>query len=305
MMNNELIAPGDSSFVHHLLHHRSSLPAITFFRSSFVVHHSPVSPGGGERPIVARMSERFYINCPLAAGRAVLEGEEAHHLAAVCRLRPGDPLFLFNGDGLEYPARVQQMERGRVVLEVLPATRPVRELGYSLLVACPLPKGDRAQFLLEKLTELGVTSVVPLHSQRRTLHPRELRPDRLGRYVIEASKQCGRNVLLQVDAAASWESFCRRGDLPALKVLAHPESPRSVADLLPDLGMVTGVAVAVGPEGGFSSAEAELAQSAGWVLVNLGPRMLRVETAAIFLATAIVLGKAGGASPSPISCSTV
>jgi 16S rRNA (uracil1498-N3)-methyltransferase len=237
------------------------------------------------------MSERFYINCPLAAGKTVLEGEEAHHLAAVCRLQPGDPLFLFNGDGLEYPARVDAVKRGQVVLEVLPPTRPDRELSFTLTVACPLPKGDRAQFLVEKLTELGIAVYVPLSSQRRTLQPREVRSDRLRRHVIEASKQCGRNVLLQVEAAQSWDRYCRRGNLPALRVLAHPGSSRSLSELVPAMAASPMVAVAVGPEGGFTSEEVERARAAGWTPVDLGPRILRVETAAVFLAAAVIVSK--------------
>src|SRR5438477_12936919 len=112
------------------------------------------------------MSERFYINWPLQPGAVTLEGAEAHHLATVCRSRPGDLVCLFNGDGHEYPARVVAVERRRVTLEVLEAASPPRELSFRLEVAVPLPKGDRAQFLVEKLTELGVTTFVPLSTRR-------------------------------------------------------------------------------------------------------------------------------------------
>lgn len=236
------------------------------------------------------MSERFYINCPLAAGEAVLEGEEARHLAAVCRLRPGDPLALFNGDGCEYPARVRTIERQRVTLEVLEPTHPRRELHCSLTVACPLPKGDRAQFLLEKLTELGVSRFVPLATERRALQPREIRPDRLRRHVVEASKQCGRNVLLQVEPATTWDDFCRRGDMPELRVLGHPGgSP--LAEVWQSFHEATALALAVGPEGGFTDEEIKLAEARGWKLIDLGTRILRVETAAIFLASAVIVAK--------------
>src|SRR5262245_8562482 len=140
------------------------------------------------------MSERFYINCPLSPGLVELDGPEARHLATVCRLRPGDAVTLFNGDGLEYPARVTQVGKKQVSVEVLAVESPQRELGFPLVVAAPLPKGDRAQFLIEKLTELGVTNFVPLSTARSVVHPRETKIEKLERYVIEASKQCGRNV---------------------------------------------------------------------------------------------------------------
>src|SRR5262245_13755621 len=99
------------------------------------------------------MAERFYVNRALGPGRVELEGPEAHHLATVCRLRPGDAVYLFNGDGREYPAEVVEAGRRRVALDVRGAESPARELPFRLELAAPLPKGDRAAFLVEKLTE--------------------------------------------------------------------------------------------------------------------------------------------------------
>ena len=100
------------------------------------------------------MADRFYLNCPLQPGLVELTGPEAHHLATVCRLRPGDQVCLFNGTGQEYPAEILQLGRRSVQLQVQEGQTPNRELDFRLEVAAPLPKGDRAQFLLEKLTEL-------------------------------------------------------------------------------------------------------------------------------------------------------
>jgi 16S rRNA (uracil1498-N3)-methyltransferase len=224
------------------------------------------------------MAERFYLKCPLAPGPVVAEGPEAHHLTAVCRVRPGDAVRLFNGDGHEYPAQVIETARRNVLLQVLGRESPQRELGFRLEVAAPLPKGDRAQFLLEKLTELGVTRYVPLQTRHSVVHPREAKLDKLQRYVIEASKQCGRNVLLQVAPMEDWDVYSRRDDLPPCRVLAHPgTSPR----LWP---APEDVAFAVGPEGGFTDEEVATAQNLGWRVVDLGPRILRIETAALTLA---------------------
>jgi 16S rRNA (uracil1498-N3)-methyltransferase len=108
------------------------------------------------------MAERFFVSDPLDLGAIQLEGAEAHHLASVYRLRPGDQVCLFNGDGREYQATVEKVTRRSVELAITAVETPVRELGSHLEVAAPLPKGDRAQFLLEKLTELGVTAFVAL-----------------------------------------------------------------------------------------------------------------------------------------------
>src|SRR5256885_10592445 len=112
------------------------------------------------------MAERFYVSSPLAPGAVELDGPEAHHLAVVCRLRPGDAVCLFNGDGREYPAVVERVERRSVDLRVTSVEAPPRELPFRLEVAAAMPKGDRAQFLIEKLTELGATAFVPLKTAR-------------------------------------------------------------------------------------------------------------------------------------------
>jgi 16S rRNA (uracil1498-N3)-methyltransferase len=232
------------------------------------------------------MAERFYVNCELRPGSVLLQGAEAHHLAVVCRLRAGDAVCLFNGDGHQYPARIEEVTRREVALQVVAVESPSRELPFRLHIAAPLPRGDRAQFLLEKLTELGVTSFTPLQAARSVVHPRETKLDKLQRHVIEASKQCGRNVLLEVRPMVEWLAFCRTADLPARRVLAHPggESKGDIAANTPGRDTVA----AVGPEGGFTDEEVALARDAGWRLLDLGPRILRVETAA--MALAILLG---------------
>jgi 16S rRNA (uracil1498-N3)-methyltransferase len=231
------------------------------------------------------MARRFFIAGPLRPGPLEVAGPEAHHLAAVSRLRPGDPVRLFNGDGHEYRARVAEVSRRRVALEVLAVESPHREVGYSLEVAAPLPKGDRGQFLLEKLTELGVTRYVPLRTRRSVVHPGEVRREKLERYVIEAAKQCGRNVLLQVEPVIDWDTYCAREGLPGVKLVAHPPSGAGdLGEAAPGPPLAEGVALAVGPEGGLTEEELAAARGAGWRPVGLGPRTLRVETAALVLA---------------------
>src|SRR5262245_9090015 len=124
---------------------------------------------------IAGMTERFHVNCDLGPGSVGVHGPEAHHLAVVCRLRPGDRVCLFNGDGREYPAEIIATERRRVNLRILGVETPARELGFRLEVAAALPKGDRGQFLVEKLTELGVTAFVPLRTAHTVVQPREAR----------------------------------------------------------------------------------------------------------------------------------
>ncbi|MBI1914305.1 MAG: 16S rRNA (uracil(1498)-N(3))-methyltransferase [Planctomycetes bacterium] len=225
------------------------------------------------------MADRFHVNSPLGVGPVELDGPEAHHLATVCRLRPGDVVCLFNGDGREYPAEVTQVAKRVVSLNVLRVEAPERELAFRLEVAAPVPKGDRAQFLVEKLTELGVTTFVPLKTARSVVEPREAKREKLERYVIEASKQCGRNVLMQIEPLAEWASYCCRDTLPPRRLLAHPGGAGRLG-----VGGEVDAALAVGPEGGFTDEEVGAARSAGWQVIGLGPRILRIETAAVVLA---------------------
>ena len=235
------------------------------------------------------MSERFYINCSLQIGPVALEGAEAHHLAAVCRLRPGDAVCLFNGDGHEYPARVVDVQRRRIELDVVEQATPKRELPYCLEVAAPLPKGDRSQFLVEKLTELGVTKFSPLETTRSVVHPREAKLEKLQRHVIEASKQCGRNVLMEISPLVKWANYCRTDKLPPRRWFGHPGGTPATAQAS-SVGADTSLAWAVGPEGGFAEEEVQMAREAGWLPVDLGPRILRVETAAIVLPSILTIG---------------
>jgi len=222
------------------------------------------------------MASRFFTPGPLAPGEFVLTGAEAHHLATVRRFAPGDRIVLFNGDGSEYSAEIVSTERKRAVLNVLGAEAVSRELPFELTIAAAMPKGDRGDFLIEKLVELGVTRFVPLHTERTIVQPKESRLEKLQQAVIEASKQCGRNVLMRIDELTRWNEFVKQSRDGA-KAILHPDGEplRSLET------KSRNVAFAVGPEGGFTEEEVSLAESAGWRRVSLGPRILRVETAAI------------------------
>ncbi len=229
------------------------------------------------------MADRFFTPEPLEPGEFVLRGDEAHHLAVVRRFRPGDYVTLFNGDGNEYPAVVLSCDKKAVALNILGAQSPERELPFSIVVAAALPKADRTDFLVEKLTELGVSRFVPLITARSVVRPKPETVGKLNRAVIEASKQCGRNRLMAVDPPRHWEELITAPDLPECRWVLHtaaagPVRPPGVA-----------VIVAVGPEGGFTASEVAAAEERGWQTVTLGPRVLRTETAAVAAAALLSL----------------
>lgn len=227
------------------------------------------------------MSARFFSSSPLADLRATLVDAEAHHLLHVLRARVGDEVVLFDGGGGECVARVAQLKRSSVELEILERRDVSREASRRIVVGAPLPKGDRQRWLVEKLVELGVARFTPLLTTRGVAKPESSALERLEKVVIEASKQCGRNRLLQIDAPATLAEFVTTAPTDAVRLLAHPgESPPT--ELV--AGANQDVFAAVGPEGGWTDAEVDAARGAGWNCVSLGAAILRVETAAVAIA---------------------
>ena len=216
--------------------------------------------------------DRFYAPDLLHPGDYQLTGSEAHHLAAVRRIGVGEKITLFNGDGQDYPAEVLSVSKKTVHLLVAEPVPTNRERQHPLWIASALPKGDRLDFLVEKLTELGVTRFIPLVTERSVVRPKADAVEKYARMVIEASKQCGRAVLMAVEPPTSWEKFAARTDLPAKRLILHPSGTREA--LQTDRPAV----FAVGPEGGFTEQEAA---TPGWTPASLGPTILRIETAAI------------------------
>jgi 16S rRNA (uracil1498-N3)-methyltransferase len=231
------------------------------------------------------MAERFYTPDSLGPGEYELTGAEAHHLSTVRRFTSGDPVILFNGDGNEYAAEIRAIGKKSVVLNIESVSLVDRELPFPLVIASALPKGDRADYLIEKLVELGVTSYVPLTTARSVVIPKASVVEKFARAVVEASKQCGRNRLMVIDRPRRWSEFLDMTG-PGTRILLHTE-PGSARF---SSAMGVGATIAIGPEGGFTNEEVNEAVAAGWRIANLGSRVLRVETAAVAAAALVALG---------------
>jgi len=231
------------------------------------------------------MSERFFISTPPAAGRVMLGGDEARHLARVLRARIGDAVTLFDGHGRSWSARVTAVGRDEVELETgEPRTSPPTATP-TVVVGVALPKGERQKWLVEKLTELGVGRLVPLLTERGVAEATPAAIERIRRGVIEASKQCGRDTLMTISAPATLADLvaeCRAG---RVGFVADPGG--DPLDALPwrTAAEVVGL---VGPEGGFTAAELAAAAAAGWPRIGLALQVLRVETAAVVIAARLI-----------------
>jgi 16S rRNA (uracil1498-N3)-methyltransferase len=241
---------------------------------------------------LATISDRYFVDSPITSDSVVLSGPEAHHLARVMRVREGERVTLFDSSGWEFVASVQRIGRQDIELAIISRQEVDRELPVAIHLGAALPKGDRQAWLVEKAVELGVASLTPLKTERGVAQPVEKAISRLQRSVIEASKQCGRNRLMQITQPQSLDEFVHSTTAvdtkggTSLRWLAHPGG-QSIADALSPLRepkrQVSVARLAIGPEGGFSEAEVRSALSAGWQAIDLGPRILRVETAAIWL----------------------
>jgi 16S rRNA (uracil1498-N3)-methyltransferase len=251
------------------------------------------------------MTQRYFLDTPIGQATSVLlQGSEAQHLTRVMRGKCGDRVELFDGSGWQWNAEIVDVGRNEVTLKILSTEEADLEPALALTVGIALPKGDRQKWIIEKLVELGVTTVIPLTTSRGVAQPVDKALVRLRNHVISASKQCGRNRLLEIGEVASLEAFLRR--TAENRFIAHPksaqmgvnntvaETPReqeacniSIRDIQLELGDAV---VAIGPEGGFSAEEATAAAQLQWKIVDMGPRILRIETAALAFAARLLVG---------------
>jgi 16S rRNA (uracil1498-N3)-methyltransferase len=224
------------------------------------------------------VSDRFHCPAPPRDGRYHLSPEESRHLSRVCRLGVGDRVEIFDGRGFATGAKVVAATGDSVVLVAVGEPLPIRDSPFSLVLATAVPKGDRLDWIVDKATELGVDRLIPIIAERSVVVPRGSKLERLRRSIIEASKQCRRARLMRLEEPLEWPRLV--DSFPsALTFLADPGgSPPAHWPMIPPGREVV---LAVGPEGGLSGAEIELAIRAGWTAIRLGCNTLRIETAGL------------------------
>jgi 16S rRNA (uracil1498-N3)-methyltransferase len=230
------------------------------------------------------MTQRYFVETPITGEEAIVVDAEAHHLAHVMRVKVGAEVTLFDGSGREFAAEVVKVGRSEVRCAIRSREVVDRELKREVTLASALPRGDRQKWLIEKATELGVRRFVPLRTHRAVVQPDAGAVTRLERAVVEASKQCRRNVLLEIAPPADVMTYVSAADHAALRILGKPESALSLVKLARTPPEPTkAIVLLVGPEGGFTPEEEAAALAAGWLGINFGPRILRIETAAALL----------------------
>ncbi|CAN5196854.1 16S rRNA (uracil(1498)-N(3))-methyltransferase [soil metagenome] len=227
---------------------------------------------------------RLFVEEPLAGrSKLRLRGSAARHAGTVLRLRPGDPVRVFDGLGGEYAATVEKAVKHdvRLALGRFFAERAAPVLRATLWQG--LARGERMDFTIQKATELGVESIVPILTRRSVVRLPAERATRRRRHwqalAAAAAEQSGRTRVPAVHEPAPLETQLGESRDSALDLILEPDAPVSLARLPHDgPGALTLLA---GPEGGFEETERALIRAAGFRAVGLGPRVLRTETAAI------------------------
>jgi 16S rRNA (uracil1498-N3)-methyltransferase len=223
---------------------------------------------------------RLYLPGPLGPGLLLLDGEQARRLGAVMRVREGDEVRVFAGDGREWGAVVRSAGKGRVELEVGPVERQEGQAALTVEVWCGLVRPNRFDWALEKCTEAGADIIRPLLSAyaARGEGSSAGRQERWQRIVVEASEQSGRLWVPVVEAPGQFEQLLERSRGTVLIGEREGMPWDEAKALLPEQGHVV---LAVGPEGGFSPDELSRAKAKGALAVAMSPGILRTETAAV------------------------
>ncbi|TDT43401.1 16S rRNA m(3)U-1498 methyltransferase [Halospina denitrificans] len=224
---------------------------------------------------------RIYTEQTLTANtEQMLTGNAAHHAGRVLRMEAGQWLTLFNGDGLDYHAEILEAGRKSLQVRITESEAPGTESPLIITLGQVMSRGDRMDYAIQKATELGVTHIQPLTSDRCEV---KLSGDRERKRVanwqqvaISAAEQCGRARIPDIAPPiklGDWLSACNQD----LRLVLHDQG----RPLGRDIARPDSIALLVGPEGGLASPEIEAAHNAGFLPLALGPRVMRTETAPV------------------------
>lgn len=242
---------------------------------------------------------RFFIEKKdINAGEIVVSGREARHMIEVLRLAPGDNMVMFDGQGGEYSGKIKDVDRKKTSLTAIISKMKEKsnENGTLITLAQAIPKKNKMDLIVEKATELGVHKIIPMITDRTIVRPEESLFNKMNgrwkRIAIEASKQCACAVTPSIDPITSFRDVIgavKTYDLSMLACISHNTIPIKKAMPSP---LPRNILVMIGPEGDFSEREVLQAEDKKINLISLGPRVLKSDTAGIFVVS--VIGYEGG-----------
>lgn len=238
---------------------------------------------------------RIFVDSKLCAGdELALSERAANHLVKVLRLRAGDRVTLFDGNGLEASAEIIAAHRRHGCrVRVMATAEASRESGLTIELVQGMSRGEKMDLVIQKAVELGVAAIRPVITQRSEVRPDAGASRRVARWheiMIGACEQSGRARLPAIHAPVALAELETRA---STRLALDPEAQSGLADCTPS---GNGIAIAVGPEGGFGEEDLALLGTKGFQRVRFGPRVLRTETAGIAAVTAlqVLYGDMGG-----------
>jgi 16S rRNA (uracil1498-N3)-methyltransferase len=235
---------------------------------------------------------RFYIPPgQVAETEPVIEGSDARHIHTVLRLKPGDVIVVFDGQGSEYAARIVAVDRRQVRITLSDRMTPDTESPVRIALAQSYLKDKKMDQVVRQVVELGVNHFIPFMAKRSVAHPDETRSrsrhQRWQKIALEAVKQCRRSRPMAVEPVLSFDAALALSRPYALKLFFWEVQGDSLFTNPARRPRPGSVFIMIGPEGGFEAGEYDAARQYGFLAVQMGPRILRVETAAIAACTLV------------------
>jgi len=249
----------------------------------------------------------FLLPEELTSKEIIIHGENAHYLSSVLRVKTGEEITIFDGQGYRYICKVSEIHRKEVIVEKIKKEIYSAESPISIILAQGIPKRDKMDLIVQKSTELGVKKIIPLITERSQIRY-TAKAERWRKIAASASQQSGRGKIPDVEEPVYFKSFIgtmslrgipRNRDDEAISeneilrsaqndkyggcgiIFSEEEKKQDLKKILSDLQDTKEIILLIGPEGGFSKDEISTAIQKGFISVSLGPRILRTETAAI------------------------
>ncbi|MDD3894104.1 MAG: 16S rRNA (uracil(1498)-N(3))-methyltransferase [Syntrophomonadaceae bacterium] len=243
---------------------------------------------------------RFFVTADTIRDNLIeIDKEQTHHIEKVLRLKNGDYLELFDGAGNEYICRIHGNRNGLILAEIEKHYFRANQPAVQVVLAQGIAKGEKMDYVIQKAVEIGVYAIIPFVSERTVVILNEQKArqkvSRWQNIAREACKQSGRNVIPEIKPIVKLPQLMNYVQDKRAVMLYEGEKNIGLRDILikyKDSLNVQSLTVMVGPEGGFSPAETELAQNNNVILAGLGSRILRTETAGL-VAASIILYAAG------------
>ncbi len=238
---------------------------------------------------------RFFVRAPFAEEMIIVD-KDAHHIANVLRMQPGEELQIVSSDQVSALMRVKDITVDAVMVELVEVLEQQHEPSVELVLLQGLPKGEKIDFIVQKAVEIGVSTIVPVAMDncvvKLTKDKAPKKVERWQKIAEEAAKQAKRDIIPKVEQVLSWQEAMSYGDTEALKIMAYEvEDEYGLRQVLQNNPDARKIYVLVGPEGGISKEEYTKAVAAGFHSVTLGTRILRTETAGLVTMAAILYEK--------------